>query len=108
MPLDTEDDCGVGFADQLVAEPPKLNAGRGGCAMKDGCDEVFGLAGTAPAEGPGVEDIPVGNIGEGKEVRGVALSSSAPCSFRNAGAPEVKDENGVDVDEEKEGSCCCD
>jgi hypothetical protein len=75
--------------------------------MKEDCNEALGLVGAAATEGAGVVDTPVGNIGEGEEVARVALFCSAPCSARKAGAPVVKDENGVCEDEGSADDCCC-
>ena len=104
MPLGTRDDWGVVFAAQFKAGPPKLNVGRGGCATADGCEEGFELAGTAAIDDAGVVETPVGAIGEGNEVAEAPMS----CSPRDACRPLAKDENGVEFDDEKAGSCCCD
>jgi len=96
--------CGVVFADQDVDGTPKLNVGKGGCVLKDGCDRGFGLAETAATEGAGEVESPAGNIGDEIRAAGVPLS----CSARNGGEPVAKDESGVVFDVEKAGNCCCD
>ena len=104
MPWGTRDDCGVVFAAHVVAGPPKLNVGRGGCARADSCEAGFELAGTAVIDGAGVVEVPVGAVGDGNKAADVPLS----CSPRDACRPLAKDENGVECDEEKAGDCCCD